>query len=373
MRRAAADGEHAGVADHALQRKIARIAGGAEHLQGVIGYPDRRFRGQDLGPRGLRDVGKTGPFFRLGPGGGLHDHQPRRLDAGAHVDQHPLQPLELGDRAAELFALLGVIQGQVIGPLGDAYGHRRCPDPLRVIGVHQPGEAALDARRRNHHHVGGDFQILENQFRFRDTPEPHRRFAGADGQTLRLEPVFRIADADEAGDALFFVAIEDTGEDQVEFRYAAAGDPVLGAVEHVNAAFFVGPGVHFRSSAAGAGLGDADGRLVAGQHQARGQLFLRLGAVFDDRADGSHVALDDDTAGDAADLGHFLDHQHRVQVIQPRAAIGFGNGHAHEALLGQRPDVVPGVFFCSVNIGGARRDLLLRQLARRVAELLAGV
>ena len=321
----------------------------------------------------MRDVRKTGPSFHLGPGGSLQDHQPRRLDAGAHVDQHPLQPLELGDRAAELFALLGVIQGQVIGPLSDAYGHRRRPDPLRVVGVHQPGEAALDARRRDHHHVGGDFKIIEKQFRFRDAPEPHRRFAGADAQALGLKPLFRIADADETGNALFLVAVEDAGEDEVEFRDAAAGDPVLGPVEHVNAVLFVGPGGHFRSGAAGAGFGDADGRLVAGQHQARGQLFLRLGAVFDDRADGSHVAFDDDTARDAADLGHFLDHQHRVQVIQARAAIGFGDGHAHEAGLGQRPDVVPGVFFRSVDIGGAGGDHLLRQLAGRVPELFSGI
>jgi hypothetical protein len=33
LRGAAADGEHAGVADHAFQRPVARIAGGAEHLQ----------------------------------------------------------------------------------------------------------------------------------------------------------------------------------------------------------------------------------------------------------------------------------------------------------------------------------------------------
>ena len=71
------------------------------------------------------------------------DHKPRRLQPGAHVDQHPLQPLELGDRTAELVAFLGVIEGQLIGPLGDAERHRRRAHPLPVIRRHQPGEAVL--------------------------------------------------------------------------------------------------------------------------------------------------------------------------------------------------------------------------------------
>ena len=38
------------------------------------------------------------------------------------IDQHPLQTLELGDGAAELPALLDIVQRQVIGPLGDSQG-----------------------------------------------------------------------------------------------------------------------------------------------------------------------------------------------------------------------------------------------------------
>ena len=46
---AAADGEHPGVARHALQRQVARVAARPEALERVVGDLDRHLRGEDLG------------------------------------------------------------------------------------------------------------------------------------------------------------------------------------------------------------------------------------------------------------------------------------------------------------------------------------
>src|SRR5579883_1011117 len=51
LRRAAADREHARVADHALQRPIARVAGRAKYLERIIGHLDGGFGCKDLGLR----------------------------------------------------------------------------------------------------------------------------------------------------------------------------------------------------------------------------------------------------------------------------------------------------------------------------------
>src|SRR3546814_3498591 len=64
-----------------------------------------------------------------------------------------------------------------------------------------------------------------------------------------------------------------------------AGDPVLAAVQHIAVAALVGPRGHLGGGAAGAGLGDADGRLVAGEHLLRRQALLRLAAVGHDGAE----------------------------------------------------------------------------------------
>ena len=224
--------------------------------------------------------------------------------------------------------------------------------------------------RRDDDHVGGDFQVLEDDFRFRDAAKPHGRFAGADDQSLGLQPPVRIADGDKTGDTLFLAVLEDAGEDQMQFRDAAAGNPVLGSIKNIDTVFLVGAGGHLVGGAAGARLGDANGGLVAVQHQAGGQVFLFVGAVGHDRADGAHVALDDDSARDPADLGHFLDHQHNIQVAEPQASHVLGDGHAHESAQGQRADVVPGVFLASVDFGGAGPDYFLGQLPGGVTQVL---
>ena len=60
----------------------------------------------------------------LGAGGGGVDHQPRGLDLHRHVGEHELHALEVGDRLAELLALLDVGDRRVERALRDADGLR---------------------------------------------------------------------------------------------------------------------------------------------------------------------------------------------------------------------------------------------------------
>ena len=48
-------------------------------------------------------------------------------------------------------------------------------DPLAVIGVDQVGKAAPQPARRQHQHILGDFQVLEDDLRFGDAAQTHGR------------------------------------------------------------------------------------------------------------------------------------------------------------------------------------------------------
>src|SRR6185312_12026190 len=112
------------------------------------------------------------------------------------------------------------------------------------------------------------------------------------------------------------------------------------------------------------GLGDADGGLVAGEDERRRLALLRLAAVAHDRADRAHIRLDDDAAGDAAGARHRLDYQHGVEDREAGPAIVARDRHAEEAGLLEEADILPGVLLGAVDLGGARRELLLGEAAR---------
>src|SRR5205823_2365845 len=148
--------------------------------------------------------------------------------------------------------------------------------------------------------------------------QSHRRLAPADAQPRRL-----VADRDEPANAfLLAVRVENSREDKMEARDAPAGDPMLVAVDDKAIALAVGSGRELARGAAGFGLGDADRRLVPGEDEIRGEALLRLRAVFHDRADRTHVRLDDNAAADAASLCDLLDHENRVEIAEAAAAIG---------------------------------------------------
>src|SRR5438045_4612158 len=80
----------------------------------------------------------------------------------------------------------------------------------------------------------------EQDFGFRDAAQPHGRLTLSDQKSLGL-----IADRQKSADALLLAGcIENAGKDQMQPRYAAAGDPVLSAVDDVAVALAVGARGH---------------------------------------------------------------------------------------------------------------------------------
>jgi hypothetical protein len=149
----------------------------------------------------------------------------------------------------------------------------------------------------------------------------------------------------------------------MEPRDSAAGDPVLHAIDHIDVAALVGARRHLRRGAAGAGLGDADGGLVAAQHHRRRELPLVLRTIGHDRADGAHVRLDDDTRRGAAHLRHLVDDEHGVEIAPPLPAILLRDRHAEEAGFDQILHVAPGILLGVVDLRRARREAPAREFA----------
>ena len=283
-----------------------------------------------------------------------------RLQPDAHVGQHPLDALELGDGAVELLALLREGERTLVSPGGQPQGHGAGPHPLAVVGVHELGEAPAEPGGRHEHHVGADVHVLEQHLRLGDAPQPHGRLPATDHQPRGL-----VADRQEPADALLLtVLVEYPCEHQVEPRHAATGDPVLPAVQDVPVAPAVRPGGHHRGGAAGSGLRDADGRLVAIQHQAGGKAPLVVGAVRHDRRDGPHVGFDRNPTGNAALLRHLLHHQDGVQERAARTSELGRHGHAGHAGIPERLDVLPRIRLGPVHLGGAGPDDLGRHGTR---------
>lgn len=106
------------------------------------------------------------PGFWPGPsrtyrGSRIHRTGRRRMQQRAgcrepdgHVGQHPLQPLELGDRASELRPLGRVSQRLFIRALGDPQRHRAGAHTLGVVGIYQPGKARRPPFRRQSNRCG---------------------------------------------------------------------------------------------------------------------------------------------------------------------------------------------------------------------------
>src|SRR3546814_20939748 len=103
--------------------------------------------------------------------------------------------------------------------------------------------------------------------------------------------------------------LEDAREDQVQARHAAAGDPVLRTVDDIAVAAPVGPRRHLGGRTAGAGLGYADGRLVAVEPHAGPTLLLLVAAKGHDTGQGAPVGIDRVAGGyGRGPTPHLLDH-----------------------------------------------------------------
>ncbi len=149
------------------------------------------------------------------------------------------------------------------------------------------------------------------------------RSIGADHRDLRQrQPRRRLLD-DEGRDVAALLLAAGAGEDDAPVRLAGAGDPDLGAVQHVVVAVAHRPGLdRARRVGAARGLGDRHEGLVAVRHHRVGVLGdLRLAALVDDvrRIEAEGAAGGD--VGTHPALRRLLgDHALRQQV-QPGAAV----------------------------------------------------
>ena len=108
---------------------------------------------------------------------GVVDQQARGFDLGGHLREFELHALEVGDRLAELLALLGVGDGVIERALREA-GHLRADGDAAFV---QSLDRDLVALADFAEHVGGgDAAVVENQL--------------ASGRRANAELVFLLAD-----------------------------------------------------------------------------------------------------------------------------------------------------------------------------------
>ncbi len=139
----------------------------------------------------------------------------------------------------------------------------------------------------------------------------------------------------------------------MNFRDAAAGNPVLCAVEYIAVAGAARGCAHFGGGAACVGLGDADRGLIASQNERRAQAFLSFRAVGHDGGDAAHVGLDDNARCECAGFGNFLGHAADIEVACAHAAVGLWDRHAHKAGVTEVSDIVPAIRSRLIPFGGS--------------------
>src|SRR5262249_39050477 len=122
------------VAVPAFDRVLAHVAIAAEDLDRVLGDAYRDLPGLELA-HGALTVEEL-LLVRTHPARPPHQ-EPRRVDLGLHVGELERDALVLDDRPAELHALLGVLQGVLVGRARDTDGLRADERTARLERAHR--------------------------------------------------------------------------------------------------------------------------------------------------------------------------------------------------------------------------------------------
>ena len=110
-------------------------------LQGLVRHPHTGFRRIELRyGRVQRVLGTRLLCPLLGPGR-LQNEQARSLDAGLHISELVLDRLEAADGLAERLALTRILEGGLVGRLGDTQGLGRDTDAAGIQNGHRDLEA----------------------------------------------------------------------------------------------------------------------------------------------------------------------------------------------------------------------------------------
>src|SRR3954468_16722911 len=128
------------VAVHPLDRELAGVAVAAEDLHGPLGGPDGDLAGLELAHRalGVLELVAVAAHPRSAP-----DEQAGGIDLELHVGQREGDRLVLDDLLAELLALLGVVERELVGGAGDAERLGADRRPAGLEGLHGRLRAAL--------------------------------------------------------------------------------------------------------------------------------------------------------------------------------------------------------------------------------------
>ena len=158
-------------------------------------------------------------------------------------------------------------------------------------------------------------------------------------------------------------------EDGVEARHARVRDEALRPVEDVLVALTARGGAHRGRVGARPGLGER----VRGQPLARREprqiallLLLRAGELEPERAELLHR---EDQPARRADLRDLLDRDEREQRPGAEPSVLLGEEEPEDVVLAEQLDDVPRELVRLVDLGGARRDPLARELPHEVAQL----
>ena len=190
--------------------------------------------------------------------------------------------------------------------------HRGRADTLRVVGIHQPGEARAETLGRQITRSVGSSRSSKSISALGDAAQTHGRLPRPDPQ-----PRVSIAHGDEAADAQLDVPSKTRAKIEMQLRDAAAGDPVLlpFRISTCRLAFRRGSSSRLAALPASGSVMQMAGLSPAST--TRRPSLRCLGAVFHDGDDRAHVAFHRDAPGDAADLGHLLDHQYGIENVRP--------------------------------------------------------
>src|SRR5215831_16174064 len=317
--RALADLHELGVTVVALDRQLAHVAHAAVNLHGAVGAEGRGLRGIELGHRGFDGEGQA---MILAPACVVHE-MTGALEAHPHVGEHLLDELELGDRLAELLALLGVREARLVGGARDAERQGADADAAAVERAHELAEAGAFAAQDV---VLGDDAILEVQLDRVGGAQAHLVLALPHVESRRALLDEKRRDARRA-----LAAIGARGEHD-HAGHRAVRDVDLGAIHPPAVLLTHGSGLRAGSVRARVGLGETEGAenfsLCETRHEAA---LLLFGAGVEDGRGPERDVRGEGNPGRGAGRRDLL---HRDQVrarVEPGPPVFLREGQTEKA------------------------------------------
>eukprot|EP01137_Pigoraptor_chileana_P021862 Opistho-2@86090 len=349
------------VAPETFDRIVAEIAVAAEQLERVV---------DDLAAIVGREPLRHRREARL-VGGVRGDLCRRHIEQGArgfevsrHVGEHELRVLEIGDRLAELLAVLGIGDRFVEAALRAAERAGTDVEASAVEPRHRKAESvALGADEV----FDGDAAILEDHLGGRRSV-PAELFLGRAEAEAR-----RVLFDDEAADPLrLFLAGADHAD--VDVVITGARDELLRAVQHIMVAVALRRRLERRGVGPRTRFGEAIARDLLHADEVGQEARLDLGPAETVDHPGRHIVDRDIGAGRGAAIGHRLHDQRRFHPAEPDAARFLADVNRAEAQLARRLPHVDGIMMFLVPFGREGRDAVGGEFARHIldGELVVG-